>query len=57
DVTAEGVETEAQKILLVAMGCRQFQGYFLSPPLEPGQLLGLSGLASPDDVVPAAARA
>ncbi|MET3523540.1 bifunctional diguanylate cyclase/phosphodiesterase [Mesorhizobium abyssinicae] len=57
DVTAEGVETEAQKILLVAMGCRQFQGYFLSPPLEPAQLLGLSGLASPHDVVPAAARA
>jgi len=57
DVTAEGVETEAQKILLVAMGCRQFQGYLLSPPLEPGQLLGLPGLASEDDTNPAAARA
>lgn len=57
DVTAEGVETEAQKMLLVAMGCRQLQGYFLSPPLDPVQLLGLSGLASPDEVEPAAARA
>ncbi|MDX8468541.1 EAL domain-containing protein [Mesorhizobium sp. VK23B] len=57
DVTAEGVETEAQKMLLVAMGCRQLQGYFLSPPLEPVQLLGLSGLASPDEAEPAAARA
>ncbi|TIO30385.1 MAG: EAL domain-containing protein [Mesorhizobium sp.] len=57
DVTAEGVETEAQKMLLVAMGCRQLQGYFLSPPLEPVQLLGLSGLASPDEIQPAAARA
>ncbi|TIN07214.1 MAG: EAL domain-containing protein, partial [Mesorhizobium sp.] len=25
-VTAEGVETEEQKALLVAMGCREFQG-------------------------------
>ncbi|TIV90444.1 MAG: EAL domain-containing protein, partial [Mesorhizobium sp.] len=57
DVTAEGVETEAQKMLLVAMGCRQLQGYFLSPPLEPVQLLSLSGLASPDEVGPTAARA
>ncbi|RWM41064.1 EAL domain-containing protein [Mesorhizobium sp.] len=57
DVTAEGVETEAQKMLLVAMGCRQLQGYLLSPPLEPIQLLGLSGLASPAEVEPAAARA
>ncbi|TIS61232.1 MAG: EAL domain-containing protein [Mesorhizobium sp.] len=57
DVTAEGVETEAQKMLLVAMGCRQLQGYLLSPPLEPVQLLGLSGLASPDEIEPAAARA
>ncbi|RUU67302.1 EAL domain-containing protein, partial [Mesorhizobium sp. M2C.T.Ca.TU.009.01.2.1] len=36
EVTAEGVETDAQKALLVGMGCRQMQGYLLSPPLEPG---------------------
>jgi len=48
DVTAEGVETDAQKNLLVGMGCHQLQGYLLSPPLEPGQLLALPGVASAD---------
>lgn len=43
-VTAEGVETEEQKALLVAMGCREFQGYLLSLPLEPAHLLRLPGL-------------
>ena len=43
EVTAEGVETEEQKALLVGMGCHQLQGYLLSPPLEPVQLLALAG--------------
>jgi EAL domain-containing protein (putative c-di-GMP-specific phosphodiesterase class I) len=30
------------------MGCRQLQGYLLSPPLEPGQLLALPGLSAAD---------
>jgi diguanylate cyclase (GGDEF)-like protein len=47
-VTAEGVETEEQRALLVAMGCREFQGYLLSRPLEPTQLLRLPGLSSGD---------
>ncbi|TIV49282.1 MAG: EAL domain-containing protein, partial [Mesorhizobium sp.] len=46
EVTAEGVETDAQKALLVGMGCHQMQGYLLSPPLEPGQLLALPGVSS-----------
>ncbi|UCI07245.1 EAL domain-containing protein [Mesorhizobium sp. B1-1-8] len=46
EVTAEGVETDGQKTLLVGMGCHQLQGYLLSPPLEPGQLLALPGLSS-----------
>ncbi|WP_189341518.1 EAL domain-containing protein, partial [Mesorhizobium sp. M2A.F.Ca.ET.042.01.1.1] len=46
EVTAEGVETDAQKALLVGMGCLQMQGYLLSPPLEPGQLLALPGVSS-----------
>ncbi|RWB68642.1 EAL domain-containing protein [Mesorhizobium sp.] len=46
DVTAEGVETDAQKTLLVGMGCHQLQGFLLSPPLEPGQLLALPALSS-----------
>lgn len=44
EVTAEGVETEAQKVSLVRMGCHQLQGYLLSPPLEPAQLLALPDL-------------
>ena len=46
DVTAEGVETEGQMTLLVGMGCQQLQGYLLSPPLEPAQLLSLARLSS-----------
>jgi len=45
EVTAEGVETDTQKALLVGMGCHQMQGYLLSPPLEPGQLLALPGVS------------
>lgn len=57
-VTAEGVETEGQMAQLVGMGCQQLQGYLLSPPLEPAQLLGLPGLSSAADVgEQAAARA
>lgn len=57
-VTAEGVETEGQMALLVGMGCQQLQGYLLSPPLEPAQLLGLPGLSSGADASEqAAARA
>jgi EAL domain-containing protein (putative c-di-GMP-specific phosphodiesterase class I) len=57
EVTAEGVETEAQKALLVAMGCQQLQGYLLSAPLEPAQLLALSGLSSANATTEAAASA
>jgi diguanylate cyclase (GGDEF)-like protein len=46
EVTAEGVETDTQKALLVRMGCHQLQGYLLSPPLEPGQLLALLDVSS-----------
>ena len=35
EVVAEGVETPAQKALLVAMGCSAFQGYLFSKPLSP----------------------
>ena len=40
-VTAEGVETEAQKSRLLAMRCHEFQGFLLSPPLETAQLSAL----------------
>lgn len=57
EVTAEGVETEAQKTLLVAMGCQQLQGYLLSSPLEPAQLLALPGLSSANATTEEAASA
>ena len=33
DVLAEGVETEAQKSLLTALGCERMQGYLFAPPM------------------------
>ncbi|MBZ6068150.1 EAL domain-containing protein [Aeromonas schubertii] len=36
-ITAEGVETEAQHGWLVAAGCQRLQGYLFSPPLPPIQ--------------------
>ncbi|NOT18410.1 MAG: EAL domain-containing protein [Sulfuriferula sp.] len=42
-VIAEGVENEAQRDLLITLGCRHFQGYLFSQPLpivEFEQLLG-----------------
>ncbi len=37
-VVAEGVETTAQCDILHRLGCRQFQGYLFSPPMEPAEL-------------------
>jgi EAL domain-containing protein (putative c-di-GMP-specific phosphodiesterase class I) len=37
-VTAEGVETEAQRVILNNTGCDQLQGYLLSRPLQPEKL-------------------
>lgn len=34
DVVAEGVETAAQRDLLISLGCEFVQGYLLAPPLE-----------------------
>jgi len=34
-VTAEGVETPEQRLILDTMGCNQLQGYLLSRPLSP----------------------
>ncbi|MYM97420.1 putative bifunctional diguanylate cyclase/phosphodiesterase [Duganella vulcania] len=38
DVIAEGVETEAQRVLLEELGCRQYQGYLYSRPVPEPQL-------------------
>ncbi len=37
-VVAEGVETEAQRLALIDMGCELLQGYHLSPPMKLQQL-------------------
>ncbi len=37
-VTAEGVETDAQRQFLVDAGCSNLQGFFLSPPLPEGEV-------------------
>jgi EAL domain-containing protein (putative c-di-GMP-specific phosphodiesterase class I) len=46
-VIAEGVETEAQLLLLKQMGCTLVQGYYFSRPLHPSdfeaQLLKITG--------------
>ena len=42
-VIAEGVESGAQLEALRARGCDVAQGYYLSPPLPPGEFLVLLG--------------
>lgn len=38
-IIAEGVETEAQYLMLKGMGCDSFQGYFFSKPITEEELL------------------
>ena len=45
-VVAEGVETDEQRDILLALGCRLGQGYLFAPPLP------ASGLLVQDDPVP-----
>jgi diguanylate cyclase (GGDEF)-like protein/PAS domain S-box-containing protein len=42
-VTAEGVETDAQRQFLVDAGCSSLQGFLLSPPLPAAQVGALLG--------------
>jgi EAL domain-containing protein (putative c-di-GMP-specific phosphodiesterase class I) len=44
--TAEGVETEAQRELLIRLGCTEMQGYLFSAPkpgVEVKKLFGMTG--------------
>ena len=42
NVVAEGVETEVQKEVLIALGCNHMQGYYLSEPISDVELFELS---------------
>ncbi|SDA34618.1 diguanylate cyclase (GGDEF) domain-containing protein [Methylobacterium sp. UNC378MF] len=53
-ITAEGVETDAQRICLLNQGCHEFQGYLFSKPL-PAEQAG--ALARSRQLLPAAVRA
>ncbi len=44
-VVAEGVETAAQRELLLAMGCNTLQGFYLHHPMPPGDAGALLGIA------------
>ena len=46
DVTAEGIETHAQRAELVALGCERGQGYLFSRPLPAA---GIETLLSAND--------
>ncbi len=50
-VVAEGIETQAQAVLLTDMGCDQFQGFLYSMPVPPRECAALGPFE-----VPAAAR-
>lgn len=41
EAIAEGVETQKQQSLLLALGCQYGQGYFFSEPLEPEAVVAL----------------
>ena len=41
EVVAEGVETDGQRSMLMALGCDQFQGYLFAKPVQPRKLATL----------------
>jgi diguanylate cyclase (GGDEF)-like protein/PAS domain S-box-containing protein len=47
EVIAEGIENEAQRGRLVAMGCRLGQGYLLGKPVAPDEAEALVGAGNP----------
>jgi len=39
ETLAEGVETEAQKDLILGEGCKYIQGFYFSKPVDPARFL------------------
>ncbi|UMY19761.1 EAL domain-containing protein [Methylobacterium organophilum] len=54
-VTAEGVETEAQRDCLMRQGCRQFQGYLFGRPMPAAEAAALAARGGLTDRKPYAA--
>ena len=54
NVVAEGVETQAQRELLIDLGCERGQGYYFSKPVSPAEMVARlkaqRGAASPQAV-------
>jgi EAL domain-containing protein (putative c-di-GMP-specific phosphodiesterase class I) len=42
-ILAEGIENQAQLDLAITYGCREAQGYLLSPPLCPSEVVAMLG--------------
>ncbi|MCR5867831.1 bifunctional diguanylate cyclase/phosphodiesterase [Aquincola sp. J276] len=57
DVIAEGVETEAQRAFLAALGCEKFQGFLFSRPLPVAAFEQLLHRPPPPRTAPAAQSA
>ncbi len=53
EVTAEGVETEEQQVILTAMNCNTFQGYLLSGPVSEARIAALFEASRPLVLQPA----
>ena len=51
EVTAEGIETEAQLSMLTGQGCDEMQGYLLGRPMAEHLITGLVGRNSEPDLV------
>ncbi len=56
-ITAEGVETENQLVLLRGLGCGSIQGYFFSKPLPAAEIPGFIARHNASSRVPSRTRA
>ena len=52
EITAEGIETEAQRLILSNMGFRRGQGYLFSPPVPMDELPGVLAMLASKAIAP-----
>jgi len=55
-VTIEGVETVAQREIVLAMGCEELQGYLFAPALRETEMIALLNRSRRPSLMPAATR-